>query len=46
MNIKQIATLLGSVTEEILGSSAIVTEDLQNVVDIGTAILSATSYDH
>ena len=46
MNIKQIATLLGSVTEEILGSSEIVKEDLQNVVDIGTAILSATSYDH
>ena len=46
MNIKQIATLLGTVTEEILGSSEIVTEDLQNVVDIGTAILSATSYDH
>ena len=46
MNIRQIATLLGSVTEEILGSSEIVKEDLQNVVDIGTAILSATSYDH
>lgn len=46
MNMKQIATLLGTVTEEILGTSEIVTEDLRNVVDIGTAILNATTYDH
>lgn len=46
MNIKQIATLLSTVTEEILGTSEIVTEDLRNVIDIGTAILDATTYDH
>lgn len=46
MNMKQIATLLSTVTEEILGTSEIVTEDLRNVVDIGTAILDATTYDH
>lgn len=46
MTVKQIATLLGTVTEEILGTSEIVTEDLRNVVDIGTAILDATSYDN
>lgn len=46
MNMKQIATLLSTVTEEILGTSEIVTEDLRNVIDIGTAILDATTYDH
>lgn len=46
MNIKQIKELLTSVTTEILGTSEIVTENLTNVVDIGEAILNATSYDN
>src|SRR5574344_1981156 len=46
MNIKQIKELLTSVTSEILGTSEIVTENLTNVVDIGEAILNATSYDN
>lgn len=46
MNIKQIKELLTNVTAEILGTSEIVTENLTNVVDIGEAILNATSYDN
>lgn len=46
MEIKQVATLMNGVTTEILGESAVVNEDLSNVVDIGKAIFDNTSYDH
>lgn len=45
MDITQVATLVNSVNQEIIGSSAILTEDLSNVVDVGKAIFDATSYD-
>ena len=45
MDITQVATLVNSVNNEIIGSSAILAEDLSNVVDVGKAIFDATSYD-
>ena len=45
MNVKQIYTLMNSVTGEILGKTDLVVEDLSNVVDLGTEIFDATSVD-
>ena len=45
MNVTQVATLVNSVNQEIIGSSAILEENLSNVVDVGKAIFNATSYD-
>lgn len=45
MDITQVATLVNSVNQEIIGESAILKEDLSNVVDVGKAIFDATSYD-
>lgn len=46
MEVKQIYALMNSVTSEILGDSALLQEDLQNVVDIGDSILNAVSFDN
>lgn len=46
MDVKQIATLLNSVTGEVLGKDAIVAEDLTNIVDIGTEIFDANAVDN
>ena len=46
MEIKQVADLMNGVTKEIIGDSAVVNEDLSNVVDVGKAIFDNTSYDH
>lgn len=46
MEVKQIYTLMNSVTSEILGETGLIQEDLQNVVDVGTAILNATAFDN
>lgn len=46
MDIKQIYSLMNDVTKEILGETAVVNEDLSNVVDIGTAIFNATAIDN
>lgn len=45
MQVKQIYQLMNTVTNEILGESAVVNEDLSNVVDIGTAIFNANAID-
>lgn len=45
MDVTQVATLVNSVTTEIIGSAALLEEDLSNVVDVGKAIFDATSYD-
>ena len=45
MDITQVATLVNSVNQEIIGASAILEEDLSNVVDVGKAVFDATSYD-
>lgn len=47
MEVKQIATLMNSVTGEILGEQATpIAEDLSNVVDVGKQILDATDIDN
>lgn len=40
MQVNQVAALVNTITQEILGESGIVTEDLSNVVDVGTQILN------
>lgn len=42
---KQIAEFTNSVVKEILGDTAVVQEDLSNVVDIGTEIFNANAFD-
>lgn len=46
MTVTQIHDLMNTVTTEILGKSDIVTEDLSNVVDVGTEIFNASSVDN
>ena len=45
MEVKQIHTLVNTITNELLGS-AIVKEDLSNVVDVGNAIFNADKVDN
>lgn len=45
MEMKQIATFTNNVVKEVIGDSAIMQEDLSNVVDIGTAIFNAGAFD-
>lgn len=46
MEVKQIHTLMNTVTGEVLGKSDLVAEDLSNVVDVGTEIFSADAVDN
>lgn len=46
MQVTQLHTLINSVSQEILGTTAVVQEDLSNVVDLGKAIFDATSVDN
>lgn len=46
MLVKQLHTLINSVSKEILGTTAVVQEDLANVVDLGKSIFDATSVDN
>lgn len=46
MKVTQLYTLINNVTKEILGETAVVNEDLSNVVDIGKAVFDATSVDN
>lgn len=45
MTVKQIYSLMNAVTSEITGQTDLVKEDLSNVVDVGTAIFNASSFD-
>lgn len=45
MEVKQIYQLVNSATQEVLGESALLKEDLGNLVDIGTAIFNANAVD-
>lgn len=45
MEVKQIYDIVNSATREAIGDSAILNEDLSNVVDVGDAILNARSLD-
>lgn len=46
MNVQQIYQLMNSVTGEILGESVILSENLSNIVDVGTAIFNANAIDN
>lgn len=45
MLVTQIHDLVNSVTSEVIGDSALLTEDLSNVVDVGAAIFNASAFD-
>lgn len=45
MDIKQIATLVNQATNEVLGTTDIMQEDLSNVVDVGTEVFNANAVD-
>lgn len=46
MKVNQISTLINTITNELLGNSIIVTEDLSNIVDVGNAIFNADKVDN
>lgn len=45
MEIKQVYQFVNSAVEETLGESALLQEDLSNVVDVGTAIFNGQAFD-
>lgn len=45
MEIKQVYDFVNTATSEAIGDSAVVSEDLSNVVDIGNAIFNASAFD-
>lgn len=45
MEVKQIATMMNTVTNEVLGTENMVLEDLSNIVDVGTQIFNANAVD-
>ena len=45
MDVSQVADIVNGMTSELIGESAIQTEDLSNVVDMGNQIFDNTSYD-
>lgn len=46
MEVKQIYNIMNTVTNEVLGESAVVAEDLSNILDIGVEIFSASAVDN
>ena len=46
MEVKQIYTLMNTVTKEVTGKENLVAEDLTNIVDVGKEILDSTSVDN
>lgn len=46
MTVSQIYDIINPITKEILGETAIVNEDLSNIVDIGKEIFNATNVDN
>lgn len=46
MEMKQIYDFVNPVIKEVVGETAILQEDLSNVVDVGKAVFDANSYDH
>ena len=45
MEIKQVYNFVNDAVEEVIGDAAVVSEDLSNVVDVGTAIFNANAFD-
>lgn len=46
MQVKQIYNLVNSITQQFLGETTVVAEDLSNIVDVGHALFSATDVDN
>lgn len=46
MTVAQVAELTNSALKESVGESAVINEDLSNVVDIGRSVMDANSVDH
>lgn len=46
MTVQQIYTLVNSTTKEVLGETAVVNEDLSNIVDIGNSVFGANAVDN
>ena len=46
MLVEQVYELLNQITGELTGKEDLVTNDLSNVIDVGTAIFDATSVDN
>lgn len=46
MKVKQVYELVNSITSQVLGETAVLNEDLSNIVDVGTALFDATSVDN
>ena len=46
MEVKQIYELINSVSDEVLGKTNIVTEDLTGVVDLGTEVFNKGAVDN
>lgn len=46
MDVKQIYSLVNTATQEVLGESVIVNEDLSNLVEVGTALENANGLDN
>ena len=44
MKINQIATILNQINQEVIGETAVIEEDLSNIVDVGRAITSNTTW--
>lgn len=45
MEVKQVYQFVNDATKEVIGDSVLLTEDLSNVVDVGTAIFNANAFD-
>ena len=46
MDVKQIYTAVNTATQEALGESALVQEDLGNLVDVGTQVINQNAVDN
>lgn len=46
MDVKQVYSLVNTATQETLGESGVVQEDLSNLVDVGTAVFNANAVDN
>ena len=45
MEVKQVADFVNAATSEVIGDSAVINEDLSNVVDVGNAVFNASAFD-
>ena len=45
MEIRQVYDIVNTATQEVIGDSAVVAEDLSNIVDVGTAVFNGSAFD-